>query len=584
MSIRPSSSIGGGAAAPGLLNRARPTARSRDLPQLLAVLRKYSAWGIGAVLLTGFVIRIWGIDFGLPYRYHIDEQGWVAYGGLLCAGQVDFPSWTAGPNLLHVVMCGGDALIYGAGLMAGAWETPLEFKVFYDTDPTLIYLAGRLISALFGVVTLFVAYLLGRRLWNRRIGLIAMIMLTFTFLHARDSHFVVSDILVTLLLTLSLYSCAIAMKGRPRRPLIVAGALAGMAAGVKLSLVFSIMPVALTYWLYSGEVDRATSRVRGAAEIALATLVGYVVGYPNVLKAVSDFSTLMQDFLSEFRASEIRAALWQIDSLPGWLFYLQSLGHGLGLLLAGLAFIGVAYSLWRRTPEDYLLLSFAIPFFVFVGSRSYFTAHYMMPLIPILALLASRVLVVGISQLPLARPQKFYLTAFILLVVLLPSVLSIARNNYLLTQEDTRTAAKRWIESNIPANATIATSIYYAWEPQLSSDGNPQPDSTRSYRVITLGGLGGVSDVPFYELKAQGIEFVLVSNFVYDIPLRDETRQQTRDDFFDSLTAESTLIHVESPYRDGFEPEFAYDQVYGPWTSLDSVSRPGPSIQIFALQ
>jgi Dolichyl-phosphate-mannose-protein mannosyltransferase len=543
---------------------------------------------MAAVLAGAGLVRFWGIGFGLPYRYHIDEQGWVAYGGLLCSGQFDFPAWTAGPNLMHILVCGGDILVFVGGLIGGMWSSISGFRQAYEADPTLVYLTSRSISALVGTFTPMLTYLLGRKLWGHRVGLAASVLMAFTFLHARDSHYVVSDILVTGLLTASLVFCAHSFPGGTLRDLVLAGWLAGLATGVKFTLGVAALPVAAAYLFWRSEqaggqptVNRRVGRQLLAIGGAFA--LGFLIGYPNLIKAAVDFQTFSRDLVSEWLAAQTRGGLWEIDSVPGWLFYGKALGWGMGWPLAALSMAGVALAVWKRSRQDILLLAFLLPFFLFLGSRPYVTAHYMIPLLPLLALLAARVLVAAAGKVAGSAETLGRALAVAVPILLLPSVQSIVQFDALLEQVDTRTVVKEWFEAHIEEGASVAMSLYASWEPPLSTAENPQPMSERRYRVEAVGGLGGVTDVDFQEIQERGFDYLVLSNYVYGIPLRDPARQSAREAFLLELGQQSQRVFVARPYSGSQVPPFQYDQVYGPWTSMGLLDRPGPVIEVFQL-
>jgi hypothetical protein len=539
-------------------------------------------------LISGFALRLWGIGFGLPYRYHIDEQGWIAYAGLLCSGQFNFPPWTAGPTFFHISLCGGDILLFVIGRLGGTWHSVSEFKAFYDADPTLVYLVGRTFNALVGTATVGTIYLLGKRLWNMRVGAIAAALLAFNYLHVRDSHFVVSDILTTFLLTTGLLFAAAAMQNSRLRDFAVGGLCAGIATGIKSTFVFAVFPLALAYFLSFEGFSLTKSLTSAKAQRTIPVLAGsfffgFILGYPNIFKVFFDFPQLIVDFRAMWDGAQIRSNLWEVDKLPGWLFYIKALSVGMGIPLAILAVIGIGYALIKHTRADLLLLSFSIPFYLFMGTRLYYTAHYILPLFPLLILFAARFLDGQVGNRKISVINERVLVAMSVILIALPSVLAIVRTNFLFGQTDTRTLAKEWIEANIPPSAKIATSLYAFWEPPLSTKENPQPDSARSYAVTSVGGLGGLSDVRFEEYQKQGFDYLVISSYVYDIALRDPKRQCERQIFFEKLETHSKLVYIVKPFRGDIKPEFEYDQIYGPWTSLQAFERPGPVIKIYQL-
>jgi hypothetical protein len=53
--------------------------------------------------------------------------------------------------------------------------------------------------------------------------------------------------------------------------------------------------------------------------------------------------------------------------------------------------------------------------------------------------------------------------------------------------------------------------------------------------------------------------------------------------FYESLGRELTEVQVFSPTADRSEPDFVFDEIYGPAVSLRQRERPGPTIKIYRI-
>jgi hypothetical protein len=109
-------------------------------------------------------------------------------------------------------------------------------------------LLGRVLSALFDTLTVLATYLLGRKVFNRRVGLLAALCVTFTVLHIQLAHFYTVDTLLTTLIVLTVNKAVdVARRGR-RCDGAWLGVLLGMALATKVS-VLPLIAVALVAWL-----------------------------------------------------------------------------------------------------------------------------------------------------------------------------------------------------------------------------------------------------------------------------------------------------------------------------------------------
>jgi hypothetical protein len=188
------------------------------------------------------------------------------------------------------------------------------------------------------------------------------------------------------------------------------------------------------------------------------------------------------------------------------------------------------------------------------------------PLYPFLAIAAA----IGIDAAARGRPRlALLLTALCAALPLWHGVLM----NRLMTREDTRTEARRWIEQHVPDDAAIAAQPYSVplevgreWLLATLSEGQPgggigsrargllarNPYPSPAYRLIVLG-VGGLDrDKRFLdpdrvlagsgvvELQAAGVSYVVLKRMstVETDPLRDR------------IAAEGTLLHRISPFTD----------------------------------
>ena len=99
-------------------------------------------------------------------------------------------------------------------------------------DLTII---GRVISALFDTGTVFVVFLIARRLFNERAGLLAALFTAFAVLHIQLAHFYTTEAMLTFFSCLSFLFVVRLSEGGRRRDAVLAGAFFGLALASKFS-------------------------------------------------------------------------------------------------------------------------------------------------------------------------------------------------------------------------------------------------------------------------------------------------------------------------------------------------------------
>lgn len=541
------------------------------------------AWGVGGVLVLALGLRLWGIGFGLPHLYHFDEMFYVVAALWLGKGVLLTPPHA--PTGLSNVLFGEYGLYYLVGRLTGTFPSTQAFEVAYRADPTVFYLLDRLTVALLGAATVLAVYGLGKALSGRLPGLLAAGLLAVSFLHVRDSHYGVPDVPMTLLVTAAVALAAMAVGSGRRSLLYGAGLAGGLAVALKWTALPILLPVGWAAWCTAGAEGRRGLRRLLARPMVLAAAClafGFVAGSPQILLAPGPF---LKYALAEWQAGDKGGfGTWQVDALPGWLFYLKTLAWGLGPAMLVLAVAGglrrLALAARRRDPMSILVLAFPVAYYLGMGATRHYFARYALPLAPFAALFAAEAIEAGARWLGASRPRVRWALAGLLVVgAAVPTLVSGLRSDYLLTQEDTRTSAKQWIEAHLPEGSKIAVD-WTVHGPPLASPTNPLPRSSRLYDVHILEGTG-LADHPLAWYREQGFDYLVASSSIYRLRLVDTVRDAERQAFYAALDLELEPVQQFRASPGEEELPFIFDEIYGPAVGLWQRERPGPTIKIY---
>ena len=180
---------------------------------------------MAGVLAVAFGLRIWGVKQGLPYVYNVDEAanfvpGAVGYFFTDSYNPHYFVNPPAYSYLLHAVF----AFWFGGG-----WPFGAKYDVgnAYATDPTQVFVVARVTAAVLGTAAVGFIYLTGKRLYDRRVGLIAAALMAVAFLPVFYSHLALNDVPALLPLSVSLYGAAGVLKRGKTIDYLLAGRRAG---------------------------------------------------------------------------------------------------------------------------------------------------------------------------------------------------------------------------------------------------------------------------------------------------------------------------------------------------------------------
>src|SRR3954453_10863086 len=144
-------------------------------------------WGTagGVLLAFAFLLRIWGNGHGLPYAYNADENAHFVTRAIGLFGHDWNPNYYVNPP----------AYTYLVHILLGAWYGGRAgVSNAFATDPTGIWLLSRVLAAVLGTIAVWLLYLAGSRLLDRRVGLLAAGILAVAFLPVFYSKLALNDV------------------------------------------------------------------------------------------------------------------------------------------------------------------------------------------------------------------------------------------------------------------------------------------------------------------------------------------------------------------------------------------------------
>jgi hypothetical protein len=560
--------------------------------------RRPCVW-LGAILAAGLVLRVWGLDFGLPNAHcRPDESTLVNKAAAIAAGELN-PHFFNYPSFHFYLLALLYGLYFAGGWAAGAFSDAADFQRLFFLDPSPFYLIGRGCSVVLGTGSIGLTYLIGRRLDGRRAGLLAALFLGLAFLHVRDSHFLTVDVPATFYMLLGWVFILrfAAASGSGRRELLLGAACFGLAASTKYNLgLFGAAALAAPWLPGRRRGPLPWKETLGALGVMLAV---FLAGSPY---ALLDSGAFWRDL--SYERLHFAVGHGGQDLGRGWSRHLAfTLPRGLGwpLMLTGLA--GCLRLARRRRPADLALLGGLLLYYGVAGSGKGVFMRYMLPLVPLLCAAAGGVL----DAVDRGRGRWWVFALALLLVA--PTARAAWQHDGLLAREDTRLTAARWIEDQLPDGTRIAmcgSDFGYPqvhptrdWlqreledaraagasgrrlESMLRQEGYPppprydvvelKPDNPLNRRAVRTG-----CDLDC--LRAEGIEWVVTQEH----PL---AYSRLDPGFRLRLEREAVEVRCFDPFRRGTaRPEYdPADAYYVPLSGFGGVERPGPLLRIYRL-
>jgi YYY domain-containing protein len=382
--------------------------------------------------------------------YNIQRQGGgrqstFVYGTLPLFGNKLVAAYAATPYTWLEKVKLGDPVDAALGFISGGrMGLPKQAFDEYDTYA----LAGRWLSALTDTLTIALIFLLGRRLANRSVGLLAAGLYAFAPFPIQNAHFFIVDPYVTFFAAFTLFFTVRGAQAGGYWNFALAGLGAGLATASKTTAL-ALVPVALLgagvyAWpgvmpflapLWAGDrpayaatrdgrkLDRSVAiLILGALVTLLAAFIAYRFAMPYAFKtpSFSDYlrwnvgklgplPTVYPDIMNE---QWLKDQLDQQNLLSGnaafppnvqwiarskWLWPLQQMvSWGMGPALGITAWAGVVFAgiyAWRRRVGAWLApLAWVLGYFGFMGTQYSLYMRYFLPLYPALAVFAAFVL------------------------------------------------------------------------------------------------------------------------------------------------------------------------------------------------
>ncbi|MCP4421016.1 MAG: glycosyltransferase family 39 protein [Chloroflexi bacterium] len=418
-------------------------------------------------MLLGFALRVWGIDFGLPFLYHSDEPNKIMMAQrMFVTGDLN-PHYFNYPSLFIYL----NALLYipyyGIGNLLGLFDNPQDLLppvmfalgVGKSADPTTILL-GRLLTAVSDTITLYIVYHIGNRLTEQKIiGLLATFILAISPTHIINSHYITPDIFVTFFIAASLWASLNILNDGRLRYYLIAGALVGLATSSKYpGAIAGIIVVAAHLGRY-GLINFGQH-----FKLIVAGTFSLLAFAATTPYAILDYEKFLHDLSFEGGHYSSGHAGMEGEALQWYLSYLWRVEGAAFVLSIG----AIIWGIYQRSKPIIVTAVFPIVYFIFISSFVVRNGRTALLLIPFICLLAAAGILALLQWLQRRHSSTLVwsITGLLFLFLLWP-LKTVVPFNINLTASDGRETSRVWIEKNVPAGAKLAIDSY---SPYLEPD------------------------------------------------------------------------------------------------------------------
>jgi 4-amino-4-deoxy-L-arabinose transferase-like glycosyltransferase len=382
-----------------------------------------------AVLLLALLLRLWGVRHGLPYVFSADENAHFVPRAIGMFGHSLDPQYFVNPPaftyLLHAAFW-------------ARWQTREAVGDAFAVDPGAAFALARVLVALLGAAATGLIAWAGARLAGRAVGLVAAALFAVAFLPVHYAHFAVNDVPALAPLCLSLVGAAGVYRHGRLRDYALAGAALGVACATKYTAGIVLLCLL-------GAAAGAPNRARGLALAAGCAVAGFLVANPY---ALFDWDAFREGLRTQSAASSDGGGKLGLVADGGLLYYLGTVTWGLGWLPALAALGGAVALIVRRSRLTLVLVPAPLAFLLFMGVQDRFFARWLLPVYPMLCLLAAW------AAVGLARRVRVPAVAAGAVLCAQGLLFSI-HNDVVLARTDTWTLARGWMVEHIPEGTRV---------------------------------------------------------------------------------------------------------------------------------
>jgi len=396
-----------------------------------------------ALALGALWLRVWGLGQGYPEMYgHVDEVGVAASiwnffrSATLLPTEFTYPAFYS--YLVAAVLWLSAVLGWGPHLH-NAFDSAVLISYL---DPARAALVGRALSAVLSTVTVCLTFALARAAYGMTTAWIAALFMALAVVPVGQAHHALPDSTMACMAQLCFFfSWKIYREGKWRH-YAVAGLAAGLVIASKYNGAFVALAIPTAHLLRSGWVGAFGGKLCFAVALAMGALFA---GSPYLFLTPEKYWGLAQYQFSSLGFSLgdtqpwwwVFRALWQVE----W-------------LLGGLMLLGILHVLWRRDPLDKIFLAAWIPSFIYIGSWTRESLHYLLHFYPLWAIAAALLVQEGARRIVCRRRRRVVIWAVVVLVSL-PSAVLVYRFNREMSQTDVRNEAAAWIEAHVDGGVVL---------------------------------------------------------------------------------------------------------------------------------
>lgn len=416
-------------------------------------------YALCAILLLGAFLRFRGLNWGLPYPFHPDERNMAVAVAGFSSKNLDPQFYAYGQFPLY--------LAYFSSRFLSFWF-PAKFKEILSLEQSILFL--RFWSAFFSTATIYLTYLIGKKVFSKNLFSIFFFIFSISFAPGliQAAHFGTTESLLTFCFLTVLYFSLNILEKPCLKNYLGAAFFLGIALGSKISAAAFAFPLVLaTIWQLKNQkgikerlllFPKTLFFLSLSLSLALLTSPYLLLAYRNSRSALLYEIAVAQGISRPFYTRQFKQTtpvIFQLTKIFPYALGLPIFILGaIGTLAFPFSFLKKIVRKSKPSITNYQLLITFISFLLYFLSNSFLFAkwtRFMTPVFPFFSLFATYLLV-HLGNLTKKNPLITQLLIFlIILSCLIPGLIF----SQIYFKPDIRFTASDWIYKNIPSGSQV---------------------------------------------------------------------------------------------------------------------------------
>ena len=380
--------------------------------------RRWACPLLMALLFVGGLIpRLVALDWGLPYVEHFDEPALIQTVMQMVHDGDPNPHTFLYPSLMFYLLAATARLHAWWGIRQGIYTSiqDLPIHTYGFTVAPGLYVWSRAVTAILSASTVPAVYLLGLRMFDRRVGLLGALLVTVATFHVSHSHFITTDAPTGLWVVLAVLGAWRIVTAGDWRGYLLGGVATGLAAGTKYNAAAVALAVVAAHLFRWG---------RGSFGRPFLLLIGSGIAASGAFLVTTPYALL--DWNAFIRGLRFNAAhyaegthgdfigRWQLGEYASYLWT-----DGLRELGSVIALAGLPVLLWRFPRQTSVLLLVVVSEMLLLMSQAVNFVRNVLPVFPLMLLIAAAGAVALADLLRRPVPAFRHIVLLLLAVALL---------------------------------------------------------------------------------------------------------------------------------------------------------------------